>query len=85
MIVQINNKTTITNCKLGTIAEIRRRLTFDNPAFFENEKRGFSNYQADRLIEFFNSFPGGLSFLRGFSGSACRIAKRCKVKRQESI
>jgi superfamily II DNA or RNA helicase len=71
---QISNKTTITNCKPEILAEIRQRLTFPNPKYFENERRGFSNYQTDRLIECFNSFPGGLSFPRGFSHQAAVIA-----------
>jgi len=76
MKIQIDHEATITNCRPETIQEIRRRLTFDNPAFIEKQKRGFSTWDTDREIQCFDSSPGGLSFPRGFSGQACRIAKR---------
>ena len=72
---RVDHQATITDCGPETLAEIRKRLTFDNPAYLENVKRNFSNWQTPRLIECFDSFPGGLSFPRGFTGQACRIAK----------
>ncbi|MBI5591677.1 MAG: DEAD/DEAH box helicase [Deltaproteobacteria bacterium] len=76
MIIQIDNNASITNCSPGTLVEIRRRLTFDNPAFIEKQKRGFSTWDTDRLIQCFDFIPGGLSFPRGFAGQAYRIARQ---------
>ena len=76
MIIQIDHQTTISGCSQGTLQGISERLIFQNPKFLENEKRNFSNWNTDRLLQFYDSVPGGLSFPRGFSGSACRIAKR---------
>jgi superfamily II DNA or RNA helicase len=76
MKIRISSSSTITDCNPETLAEIRKRLTFSNPAWLENEKRGFSNYKTDPVLECFHIAPGGLSFPRGFTGNAIRIAKR---------
>jgi superfamily II DNA or RNA helicase len=75
MFIQISNKAIATDCSPDTFAEIRRRLTFDNPDFFEKQKRGFSTWDTEREIRCYDSIIGGLCFPRGFSGQACRIAK----------
>ncbi|MBI5591975.1 MAG: DEAD/DEAH box helicase [Deltaproteobacteria bacterium] len=76
MNIQISNQSTVTHCSPETDLEIRRRLTFPNPAYQENERRGFSTWGIDRLIQCFDSILGGLSFPRGFTGQACRIARK---------
>ena len=76
MKIRISSSATITDCNPETLAEIRKRLTFSNPAWLENEKLGFSNYKTDPFLECFHIAPGGLSFPRGFTGNAIRIAKR---------
>jgi len=76
MKIRIYRQTTITDAKPETIQEIRCQMTFRNQAFLENERRGYSNWQTDRLIQCFHVIPGGLVFPRGFSGSACRIARQ---------
>jgi hypothetical protein len=42
MKIQITSSTIITDCNPGTLAEIRNRLSFKNPAWLENERRGLS-------------------------------------------
>jgi len=76
MKIRISNSSTITDCNPETLAKIRKRLTFSNPAWLQNEKLGFSNYKTDPFLECFHIAPGGLSFPRGFTGNAIRIAKR---------
>jgi len=76
MKIQITSSAIITDCNPGTLAEIRNRLSFKNPAWLENERRGFSNYKTNPVLECFHIAPGGLSFPRGFTGNAIRIAKR---------
>jgi len=39
MKIKVDHQTTVTDCRPQTIAEIRDQLTFDNPAYLENEKR----------------------------------------------
>ncbi len=76
MKIRVDNNAIITDCQYRTFAEIREQLTFDNPAYLENVKRNFSNWKTARTIECFTTFPGGLVFPRGFTGAACRIAKK---------
>ena len=76
MKIQITSSAIITDCNPGTLAEIRNRLSFKNPAWLENERFGFSNYKTNPVLECFHIAPGGLSFPRGFTGNAIRIAKR---------
>ena len=76
MKIRIDHQSIITGAKPETLADIRRRLTFPNQAWLENERRGFSNYKTPALLECFEPSPDGLSFPRGFTGQACRIAKR---------
>jgi superfamily II DNA or RNA helicase len=76
MKITVNHQAIVTDCKAGTFTEIMEQLTFDNPAYLENEKRNFSNYKTPRLIECFTPFPGGLSFPRGFSKRAGQIARK---------
>jgi superfamily II DNA or RNA helicase len=76
MKITVNHQATITDCGPETLAEIRDQLTFDNPAYFENVKRNFSNWKTARTIECFNLFPGGLSCPRGFSKRAGQIARK---------
>lgn len=76
MRIQIASSAIITDCNPGTLAEIRNRLSFKNPAWLENERFGFSNYKTNPVLKCFHIAPGGLSFPRGFTGNAIRIAKR---------
>jgi superfamily II DNA or RNA helicase len=76
MKITVNHQTTINDCRPQTLAEIRDQLTFDNPAYLENQKRRFSNYNTPRSIECFTAFPGGLSCPRGFSKRASQIARK---------
>ncbi|MFH0997036.1 MAG: DEAD/DEAH box helicase [Pseudomonadota bacterium] len=76
MNIHISNQTKITEAKTETISEIQNRLTFDNPNFAERKKRHFSTWDIDRDIRCYSITPGGLSFPRGFTGAACRIAKQ---------
>lgn len=76
MKIRIDHQATISDCKPGTLQEIRNRLTFDNPQYLENLKRGFSNWQTDKEIRCFSVTADGLQFPRGFAGQAWRIAKQ---------
>ncbi len=76
MEIRIDHEATLTRSKPQTLSEIRNRLTFPNPAYLENEKRGYSNHKTDRLIQCYDTISGGLSFPRGFTGQAIRIAKQ---------
>jgi len=76
MDIRIDHEATITGSRPQTLAEIRNRLTLPNPAYLENEKRGYSNHQTDRLIRCYDTISGGLIFPRGFTGQAIRIAKQ---------
>lgn len=76
MKIKINFEATVTDCNPQTFTEIRDRLTFQNPAYLENSKRGFWNGNTPRLIESYKCNDGFLTFPRGFTGQACSIAKK---------
>jgi superfamily II DNA or RNA helicase len=76
MKIKIDYQATVTEGKPETIAEIQGRLTFANPQYLENVKRGFSNWNTPRLIESWKCNDENLMFPRGFTGQACRIAKK---------
>ncbi len=76
MEIRIDHEATITGSRPQTLAEIRNRLTFPNPAYLENEKRGYSNHNTEQLIQCYDTICGRLSFPRGFTGQAIRIAKQ---------
>jgi superfamily II DNA or RNA helicase len=76
MKIRIDQQATATDCRPETLAEIRCRLTFDNPEYLDRKKKVFSTWGIDHEIFCFSSIPGGLVFSRGFTGQACRIAKQ---------
>ena len=76
MKIRISSSATITDYTPQTLTEIRNRLTFSNPAYLENEKRGYSNHNTEQLIQCYDTICGRLSFPRGFTGQAIRIAKQ---------
>ncbi len=49
------------------LAQIKDRLTFPNPSYLENKRRGFSNWQTPREICGYRIEGDSLSIPRGFS------------------
>ena len=54
---------------------IQNRLTFTNPKWEENEKRGFSNWQTPRELCFLEKHGYVLAMPRGFTRQALGILK----------
>jgi superfamily II DNA or RNA helicase len=81
MKIQISNLTHITETSPAVLREIRRRLTFENPAFLENQKHGYSTWNVPDEIRCYRNTGFELEIPRGFTGQALRIG----MKHVESI
>jgi superfamily II DNA or RNA helicase len=63
-------------------ATIRRQLTFINPQWQENERRGFSNWQTPRELCYLEDHGDYLSLPRGFTRQLIGILQRAGVRYQ---
>lgn len=76
LVVTIKNRAFFSNLPADVSTELRRRLTFPNPQWIENEKRGFWNGKTPREIRGYQSEGNGLLFPRGFTRQAIGMLKR---------
>ncbi|WP_028323318.1 DEAD/DEAH box helicase [Desulfatirhabdium butyrativorans] len=76
MKIEIAAKATITDAPQTTIRTIRKALSFPNPQYAENQRRGYSNWQTPRWIEGFELIRGGIVVPRGATGLCIHIAKQ---------
>lgn len=61
------------------VARIERRLTFDNPKYLDNERRGFSNWNVPATIEGYRTNGNTLAIPRGFTGQLIGILRDAGV------
>ena len=67
MKIVINNKITLSGGPQDLLTELKSRLSFLNPKFEENEKRGYSNWKTPRTLKFYDELVNGeLELPRGF-------------------
>jgi superfamily II DNA or RNA helicase len=80
---------TVTNClEVGPLARIpgqvrqtiRDRLTFINPQWEENERRGFPNWQTSKELCFLEQASNALIVPRGFAAQMVAILRRSGVE-----
>ncbi|WP_035256098.1 DEAD/DEAH box helicase [Desulfatirhabdium butyrativorans] len=76
MKIEISYRTIITGATPATVKALRAALSFQNPQWIENDRRGFSNWQTPRWIEGFELVRGGLVVPRGATGLAISICKQ---------
>jgi superfamily II DNA or RNA helicase len=73
--VIIDNELHLVGADGPTAAALRERLTFTNPAWEENERRGFSNWQTPRELCFLEKRGHGLTMPRGFARQTLGILR----------
>jgi superfamily II DNA or RNA helicase len=66
MKITIQANLTIEESPPDLLAELRSRLTIDNPKWAENQKMNRWNGKTPRLLQFFGQAPEGLTVPRGF-------------------
>jgi len=76
MQIEIGNEVLLTGAHQGLRQEIEAALSFPNPQWAENERRGFSNWQTPAAIRGFERVPGGLLIPRGAVGLAIHLARQ---------
>ena len=59
MKITISNRIKIHNVPLDLTAEIKNRLSFTNPKWIENDRRGYSNWQTARILKFYDELDIG--------------------------
>jgi superfamily II DNA or RNA helicase len=75
--LRLHNKIEIENLPALFLAEIKNRLTIQNPAWLENEKMGRWQGETPALFRFYQENPAGLEIPRGFIRQLIGMAKRC--------
>ena len=60
--------------------QIRERLTFQNPKWIENDKRGFSNWDTPKELCYLRKERNGLAIPRGFTRQLIGILKNSGVQ-----
>jgi superfamily II DNA or RNA helicase len=73
--VIIDSEIHITGLDGPAAAALRERLTFINPAWEENERRGFSNWQTERELCFLEKHGHVLTAPRGFTRQALGVLR----------
>jgi superfamily II DNA or RNA helicase len=77
-----DNKLCLVGADLSVEKSIRERLTFTNPAWEENEKRGFSNWNTPKRLCFLEEKGDTLIMPRGFIRHLLRTLKQYEVPYQ---
>ncbi|MDO9533275.1 MAG: DEAD/DEAH box helicase [Deltaproteobacteria bacterium] len=79
--VTVSNGVELTGRIPGQVRDtIRERLTFTNPQWEENEKRGFSNWQTPQELCYLADHGGRLTIPRGFARQLVEILKKSRVQ-----
>ena len=77
MEILIDKKITCSDVPKHLLAELKGRLSFINPKFEENEKRGYSNWKTPQTLKFYQvSDSGSLVIPRGFVRQLIGLCKR---------
>ena len=72
----INNKITLSDVPQGLMAEIKNRLSFVNPKWEVNEKKGYWNGETPRVLKFYEvADEGSLVIPRGFMRQLIRLCR----------
>ena len=80
MKITIRNKIFIEGGPRTFLSSVKSDLTFDNPKFLENEKRGYWNGDTPREIECYEQTSSGLIIPRGYIRHLLHMARKQNVK-----
>jgi hypothetical protein len=75
MQIVIDNKIQILDAPGEFIATVKERLTFPNPKWIENNKRGYWNGKTPKQLKCYEQIDNGLIIPRGFIRHLIGIAK----------
>jgi len=75
MFFTVTNKIEIRGAPAGFISTVRDRLTFANPKWLENNKRGYWNGRTPKLLKCYKRTANGLLIPRGFIQQLIGIAR----------
>lgn len=75
-LLTVSNNTNITGASSAVANALRDRLSFPNPAYVENEKRGFSNWNIPAKLCYLTQDEDGLTFPRAFTRHALAIIRK---------
>ena len=77
MKIKITNILKIENVPEDLLSELKERLTFANPKWLENQKRGYWNGQTSRMLRFYDELDGGeVELPRGFIRQLLSLYRR---------
>ncbi len=83
MKIIINNKITLKDMPLELLKELKERLSFVNPKWLENDKRGFWNGETPKTLRFYEQLDNGVITLpRGYIRQLLSLCKRYGVNYQ---
>jgi hypothetical protein len=75
MDIAVKNKIIIQDALGEFMPTVKARLTFPNPKWIENDKRGYWNGKTPKQLKGFEQSQGGLLIPRGFIWHLLRMAK----------
>ena len=75
MRISVTNKIMILDAPDNFMATVKDRLTFNNPQWIENDKRGHWNGKTPKQLKCYEQVDNGLLLPRGFIRHLLRIAK----------
>lgn len=80
MLLMIGNRLSLIDVPGSLCSDLQQRLTFENPAWIENEKQGRWNGKTPRFLKLYRSTTSGLTIPRGFIGRAIALCKQHGVR-----
>lgn len=79
MLLTVSHNARITGAPPNAARALRDRLTFPNPKYEENERKGFSTWNVPRYLCYLTQDKGSLAFPRGFTRQAIDILRLAKT------
>jgi len=76
MRIEINSECVLTGLNSVIQESIEQAMSFPNPQWAENERRGFSNYRTPKIVRGFKRTSGGLLIPRGAVGLLIHLARQ---------
>lgn len=84
IVLRIDNRAHLSLSRLpaGVVGQVKERLTFANPAYLENERKGFSNWNTPKEIKGYEVKGDVLLIPRGFTRQLIGILRGARLRYQ---
>ena len=83
MEITISNRIKVHNVPQDLMAELKNRLSFTNPAWIENDRRGYWNGKTARVLRFYDVLDNGtLVIPRGFAAQLLSLSRKYNANYQ---